>query len=132
MIKCETLGMFSVAKNNPIIKMETDIKNYSFITYDGEVYLISNTRAGDDAYVHDYTIPAGEFLRGFRVKDWEGQKLVIDLKHITADAVNKGDILVPTDDGTLEIGAASGVYLTVTDTGVALTGDAIKAKVCVA
>lgn len=132
MIKIETLGMLNVAKNNPNIVLDTATKNYSFVTYDGELYLIANTVVGDDSYLKDVTIPAGEYLRGFRVKDWEGQNLVVDLAHVKGDAPVKGDTLVVDTDGGLKAGSASGVHFVVVDAATILTGDAVKVKVCVA
>lgn len=43
MIKVETLGMIDVAKINPVLKAEKAVKNYSFMTDNEVVYLISNT-----------------------------------------------------------------------------------------
>ena len=110
MIKVETLGMLDVAKVNPVLKSDKDVKNYSFLTFDGDLYLISNTITGDDAYREDIVIPAGEYLNGFMVEAWKGQKLVIDGKHIDggASTLEKGDVLVAQEDGTLkkEIGRA--------------------------
>ena len=82
MIKVETLGMLDIAKINPVLKSEEDVKNYSFLTADGILYLISNTVVGDDAYLKDVVIPAGDFLNGYQVDAWVGQKLVVDGKHI--------------------------------------------------
>ena len=38
MIKCETLGMIQIAKNNPVLTSETDTAIYDFITQDGITY----------------------------------------------------------------------------------------------
>ena len=141
MIKVETVGMADVAKNNPVLKSQTAVANYSFITDDGDLYLISNTVTGDQAYVDNNTFAAGEYLNGFLVKAWEGQKLVIDEKHI-AYASNKSyaDIVVGTtllgvdsSTGKLEVinsAPASGVYFKVTYK-CTLTQKAVKAKVIV-
>ena len=136
MIKCETLGMIEICKNNPIIQSRTDVKNYSFIE-DDDLYLISNVISGDKAYVDDAVIPAGEYLNGFLVKAWEGQKLVIDGKHVTGGIaeVTEDTILTVAEDGSLEIAEEapeSGVYFKVTDTGIVLTEAAVKAKVVIA
>ena len=85
MIKCETLGMLDVAKNNPVLKSEKDMPNYSFIVDDGDTYVIMNEINGDAAYRKDEVIKAGDFLNGFMVKAWEGQKLIIDAKHIDGE-----------------------------------------------
>lgn len=137
MVKCETLGMIEVCKNNPIIQSQTDVKNYSFIEDDGDLYLISNVISGDKAYVDDAVIPAGEYLNGFLVNAWEGQKLVIDGKHVTGGIaeVEKDAILTVAEDGSLEVAEEapeSGVYFKVTDTGIVLTEAAVKAKVVIA
>lgn len=134
MIKLETIGMLDRVVVNPVITSETDVKNYDFITYDGDVYLVSNTLTGDDAYKEDAVLKAGEYLNGHLLKSLEGQKLVIDGKHITGgvDELEKDDVLVVADDGTLEAGEAAGVHLVVTDTDVALTEKAVKAKIVVA
>lgn len=135
MIKVETLGMLDVAKVNPVLKHTEDVKNYSFLTVDNELYLISNTITGDNSYREDVTIPAGEYLNGFLVKAWDGQKLVIDGKHIQDElsALNVGDILEAQDDGTLKkVSTSAGVHLVITDKGVTLTEAAVKAKVVVA
>lgn len=142
MIKFETLGMLDVAKNNPVLTSENDVDNYSFLTFDGDLYLILNTGLGDDAHKEDITIKAGDFLNGFLVKAWEGQKLVVDGKHITygngaADysAIVEGTtVLTANDDGTLEVASAaptSGIYFKVTDK-CTLTEKAVKVKVCIA
>lgn len=133
MIKCETLGMMDVAKNNPVLKSENDVKNYSFMAVDGILYLIDNTVVGDDAYRKDVVIPAGDFLNGYQVDAWVGQKLVIDGKHIEGGvaALNAGDVLVVADDGSLKVGAAAGVHFVVTDK-TTLTEAAVKARVAVA
>lgn len=133
MIKVETLGMLDIAKINPVLKSEEDVKNYSFLTADGILYLISNTVVGDDAYLKDVVIPAGDFLNGYQVDAWVGQKLVIDGKHIEGGvaALNVGDTLVVTEDGTLKAGSAAGVHFVITDK-TTLTEAAVKARVAVA
>lgn len=134
MIKIETLGMIEVAKVNPVLKADKDVANYSFITDDGVAYLVANTLTGDNAYREDVVIPAGEYLNGYALKAWEGQKLVIDGKHITGgvEAATVGAVLVVADDGTLKTGEATGTHLVVTDVDTRLTEKAVKAKVVVA
>lgn len=137
MIKVETLGMLDIAKINPVLKSEEDVKNYSFLTADGILYLISNTVVGDDAYLKDVVIPAGDFLNGYQVDAWVGQKLVIDGKHVTGEYATysvKDTVLVVGKDGKLAVGEAapdSGVYFVVTDK-TTLTEAAVKARVAVA
>lgn len=141
MIRIETIGQLDVAKNNPVLKSQTATANYSFITDDGDLYLIANTITGDNAYVDDNTIAAGEYLNGFLVKAWEGQKLIADEKHIAyasnksyADIVAGTTLMKANSAGKLEVIAnapASGVYFKVTDK-VTLTEKAVKIKVIVA
>lgn len=134
MVKTETIGMIEVCKVNPIIKLDKDVKNHSFITVDEVVYLVANTLTGDNAYREDIVLPAGEYLNGFDLRAWEGQKLVIDGKHIDGgvEAAVEGAILVPAEDGMLKVGEADGVHLVVTDVNTRLTEKAIKAKIVVA
>ncbi len=141
MIKVETLGMLDVAKVNPVLTSESDVQNYAFITVDGITYLVANTLAGDDCYKEDVTIKAGEYLNGFNLKAWEGQKLVVDEKHIAygededyADITTGTTLLTIAASGKLEIAdaaPATGVYFKVTDK-TTLTGNAVKAVVLVA
>lgn len=141
MIKFETIGMFDTAKNNPVITSTGAVANYSFITYDGDLYFISNIVTGDAAYVDNTTFTAGEKLRGFLVKSLEGQKLVADEKHIkygdsqTYASITAGTTLMGVDSttGKLQIinsAPTSGIYFKVTDK-TTLTGNAVKIKVIV-
>lgn len=125
--------MVDVAKINPVIKADKDVENYSFLTYEDDLYLISNTIVGDDAYREGVVIKAGEFLNGFLVKAWEGQKLVVDGKHIVdgVAALNVGSVLVANEDGKLAVGEAAGVHFVVTEK-TTLTEAAVKVKVVVA
>ena len=134
MIKFETIGAIAAAKNNPTITSVNAVTNYSFLTYEDTLYLIMNIVNGDDSYVDDITIPAGEFLRGIDVKSIEGLKLIVDGKHITGGVTGKtvGTVLVVNTDGTLKTGSAEGVYFKVTKTGIKLTEAAVEVKVCVA
>ena len=141
MIKVETLGMLDIAKINPILTSANDVTNNSFLTVDGITYVILNDINGDDAYKDGVTIKAGEYLNGYDLSAWAGQKLVIDEKHITYasgddyDDITAGTTLLkPKTDGTLEIASSapsSGVYFKVTDK-VTLTEKAVKAVVMVA
>ena len=133
MVKCETIGMIEISKGNPVIKLDVDVVNNSFITYNDDLYLVSNTISGDDAYMEDAVIKAGDFINGYLVKAWEGQKLVVDGKHITGgvSALKEGDTLVAGDDGLLAAGSATGVHFVVTDK-TTLTEAAVKVKVVVA
>lgn len=136
MIKLDTIGMLDVAKVNPILKSEEDVANYSFKTFDNDLYLISNTIVGDDSYREDVVIPAGECLNGWLVKAWESQKLVVDAKHIATayNSLTAGTtVLVANSDGKLEAGSApsKGVYFKVVEK-TRLTEAAVKVKVVVA
>lgn len=137
MIKVETIGMLDVAKVNPVITSESNVTNNQFITHEDNVYLVANTLVGDDSYREDVVIKAGEYLNGYLVKAWDGQKLVIDGKHVTGEYATysvKDTVLVVGENGKLAVGEAapdSGVYFVVTDK-CTLTEKAIKARVCVA
>lgn len=133
MVKVETIGMYDVAKINPTLVSDKAVKNYSFVTVDDILYLIDNTVVGDDSYKEDISIPAGDKLNGYAVKAWEGQKLVVDAKHIVGgiSTLSKGDVLVANDEGKLEAGAAAGVHFVVSEK-TTLTEPAIKVVVTVA
>lgn len=140
MIKVATLGMLDVAKINPTIKSTNDVKNYQFLTDDGDIYLIFNTLTGDNSYVDDVTIKAGEYLNGYLVKAWDGQNLIVDEKHIAyaasksyADIVKGTTIMTINSDGKLAVATAaptSGIYFKVVDK-CSLTEKAVKVKVVV-
>ena len=80
MIKVETIGMLDVAKVNPVITSERDVSNYQFITHEDNVYLVANTLSGDNSFREDMIFKAGEYLNGYLVKAWDGQKLIADEK----------------------------------------------------
>ena len=63
-------------------------ERYTLGQQDGITYLILNDIHGDDAYKDVVTIKAGDFLNGYDVSAWAGQKLVVDEKHI---AYGSGD-----------------------------------------
>lgn len=136
MIKVETIGMIQNSVNDPTIISDKDVKNYSFLTVDDDVYLISNTLTGDGAYSVDATIKAGECLNGFLVKAWEGQNLIVDGKHIEGgigELSAEDTLIIDEETGGLKEGSADGgVYFIVADTKVALTEAAIKVRVAVA
>ena len=133
--------MYDIAKINPILTSQSDVSNYSFITVDGVLYLVMNTITGDNSYIDDAVIPAGEFLNGYQVDAWLGQKLVVDEKHIAyGSGVDFDDITAGTtllkvaNSGKLEIAQSapqSGIYFKVTDKTV-LTENAVKVKVMTA
>lgn len=133
MVKVETIGMYDVAKINPTLVSDKAVKNYSFVTVDDILYLIDNTVVGDDSYKEDISIPAGDKLNGYAVKAWEGQKLVVDAKHVVGgiSTLSKGAVLVANDEGKLEAGEAAGVHFVVSEK-TTLTEPAIKVVVTVA
>ena len=135
MIKCETLGMLDVAKNNPVLKSDKDLPNYSFIKDDGDVYVIMNEVAGDASYAKDVVIKAGDFLNGFNLEAWKSQRLIIDAKHIDGEFASvsaEGTVLaIDEETGKLKVGEASGVHFVVKAV-TRLTEDAVIAKVVVA
>lgn len=141
MIKVETIGMIDNAVLNSVLQSAKEVANYQFITDDGDTYLVCNTIAGDDAYIDDVKFVAGEYLNGYNVKAWEGQKLVVDDKHIAydsdktyADLIAGTTLLTVNAEGKLAVASVapeSGVYFKVTDK-CRLTGNAVKVKVYVA
>lgn len=139
MIKFETIGMIERSVQKPDLTASKEVSNYEFITYDGDLYLVANTLAGDDSYVDDVTFKAGDYLNGYLVKAWESQKLVVDEKHISYASGKKysdlavGNILT-VSNGKLAVASVapeSGVYFKITDK-CRLTGKAIKVKVYIA
>lgn len=147
MIKCETIGQLDIAKINPVLTSSSDVTNNSFIVANDITYLILNDIHGDDAYKDGVTIKAGEFLNGYDVSVWAGQKLVVDEKHIAYGVGDDYDDLVVEDvatntDGTMlkvassgkleatDTAPTSGVYFVVTDK-VTLTEKAVKVRVVV-
>lgn len=134
MIKVETVGMIQRVVAVPTLKSDKDVINHTLAVIDGKTYLIHNVDEGDDSYIQDRIIKAGEFLNGYELASLVGQKLVIDAKEIAGDVeAAKGDTLAVGDDGKLEIGGtAADVTLTVTDTNVVLTEPkAVKAMITV-
>ena len=138
MIKCRTIGMLDHAVTNPVIKLDKDIANYSFVTVDGDLYLIMNTTTGDDAYVDDVVIKAGNLLNGYLMRAFASQEIVADEKHIAyANGSDFDDITVGTtlftvnESGKLAVANAapqSGIYFKCTGK-TALTGNAVILKV---
>lgn len=138
MIKCRTIGMLDHAVTNPVIKLDRDIANNSFVTVDGDLYLIMNTITGDDAYVDDVVIKAGNLLNGYLMKAFASQEIVADEKHIAyANGSDFDDITVGTtlftvnESGKLAVANAapqSGIYFKCTGK-TALTGNAVILKV---
>lgn len=131
MVKVETIGIYDVAKINSTLVSDKDVANHSFISVDNVLYLIDNTVVGDDAYKEGIVIPAGEKLNGYVVKAWEGQKLVVDGKHVEGgiESLEDGDVLI-AKDGKLATGEAVGTYFIVAGK-TTLTEAAIKVTIAV-
>lgn len=131
MVKVETIGMYDVAKINSTLVSDKDVANHSFISVDNVLYLIDNTVVGDDAYKEGIVIPAGEKLNGYVVKAWEGQKFVVDGKHVEGgiESLEDGDVLI-AKDGKLATGEAVGTYFIVAGK-TTLTEAAIKVTIAV-
>lgn len=135
MIKCQTLGMLDIAKVNPVLTHTEDVKNYSILTLEDKLYLIANSVTGDACYSDDYVIKKGEFLNGFLIEAWNGQKLIVDGKHIEdeLDTLNVNDKLEAQADGGLKkADSPTGTYFKLTKKGVTLTGPAVEVEVVVA
>lgn len=132
MVKVETVGMYDVAKINPTLSLNRDIKNHSFITIDNILYLIDNTLAGDNSYRDDVILKAGEKLNGYIVGAWEGQNLIVDAKHVVDDIddLDVGDTLTVNNDKLKSVEEVSGVYFEVVGK-TKLTENAVVVKVCV-
>ena len=137
MIKLETVGMLDVAKINPVLTSASAVTNYDFIKTNDILYLVCNTIVGDNAYREDVVIPAGEYLNGYQVDAFVGQKLVVDGKHISGtqySALAVGNILTVNASGKLAVAESapeSGVYFKITEK-TTLTEPAVKVLVCVA
>ena len=133
--------MFEIAKLNPVLTSTNAVANYDFLTKNDITYLICNTTLGDDAYRDDVTFAAGEYLNGYQVDVWAGQKLVIDEKHIaygvgeTYASITAGTTLLTINNaGKLAIASQapnSGVYFKVLEK-TTLTEKAVKVLVMVA
>ena len=138
MIKVNTLGMFDVAKIDPTIKLEEDIKNNQFVTVDEDLFLVMNEPNGDDSYRDDVVLKAGECLNGFLLSAWVGQELVVDSKHITykhsenyEETLTAGKFLKVGGDKNLETSETapeSGIYFKVVAKEM-LTEKAVRVKI---
>jgi uncharacterized protein YdbL (DUF1318 family) len=142
MIKVRTIGGIDKVIVNPVLKSTADVVNYTFIAdADGDVYLVTNTLVGDDAYREGVVFAKGEYLNGYLVKSLAGLELVADEKHIAyAEGADYDDITAGTtlmtvnENGKLAVAQAapaSGVYFKVTEK-CRLTEKAVVIKVIVA
>jgi len=115
------------AHNDPTVKAHAEVPNgYFFIvnagvsavpTAAGELWVAINTPLGDDRYLADYVIKAGERLNGYRVKDWDGKELIVTQASLTdtVDSLAVDDVLKADATGKL---AKAGINTTVTFTVV--------------
>lgn len=136
--------MIDRAVINPVLKSTADVKKGDFLTdADGKVYLVANEIYGDEAYMEDVTIKAGEFINGYLVEALKGQTLLVDAKHIAfgvgetyASSITAGTTLLGADSTTrklkiLNAAPASGVYFKVVNK-CRLTEKAVEVEVIVA
>ena len=116
--------MYDVAKNNPVITSASAVSNYTFLTVDGDLYLISNVVTGDNAFMYIERIGLHETYY-CNIAYGSGE---------TYASITAGTTLLTVDsNGKLAIASsapASGVYFKVTDK-CTLTGKAVKIKVMV-
>lgn len=122
---------------NPVITSAAPVAQHSFITVDDELYLVDNAVSGDDAYKEGVVFGAGEYLNGYLVRSLDGQKLVVDEKHIKYgngvteyDDIEAGTTVLTADADTGKLAVASaapdeGVYFLVSDK-CRLTENAVK------
>lgn len=115
------------AHNDPTVKAHADVPNgYFFIvtngasavpTAGGELWVAINTPLGDDRFLAETTIKAGERLNAYRVKDWDGKELIVTQGSVKSaiSGLDVGTVLKAGADGKLD---ASGVNTTVTFTVV--------------
>ncbi len=115
------------AHNDPTVKAHADVPNgYFFIvnngvsavpTASGELWVAINTPLGDDRFLAETTIKAGERLNAYRVKDWDGKELIVTQGSVKSEIADLaiGAVLKAGADGKLD---ASGVNTTVTFTVV--------------
>ena len=83
----------------------------------GELWVAINTPLGDDRYLADYVIKAGERLNGYRLKDWDGKELIVTQASLTDTVASLAvdDVLKADATGKL---AKAGINTTVTFTVV--------------
>lgn len=49
-----------------------------------DLYIVLNEQVGDDSYVANYTIPAGDYVNVFALKNWVGKELDVTLDNIVS------------------------------------------------
>lgn len=82
-------------------------------TQSGELWVAINTPLGDNRYLADVTIPAGDRLNSYRVADWDDKELIITQANLTDTVASlvAGDTLKADATGKL---AKAGINTTVT------------------
>ncbi len=128
--------MYDIAKINPVLTANKDVANYSFIVDDGITYVVMNEFTGDEAYLPNATIKAGDFLNGYDISAWVNQKLVIDGEHVTGGitdlTVGTSTLVVDATTGKLKAGTPeAGEFGFKVTEKTTLTGAAIKARIFV-
>lgn len=59
-----------------------------------DLYIVLNEQVGDDSYVVNYTIPSGDYVNVFALKNWVGKELDVTVDNITdMTGVAAGDTL---------------------------------------
>lgn len=124
MIKVGTIGMIEKnAKSFPNIKASAAIQNGWFGTISdtatitpttdtvksADLVVVMNTVVGDNEYT-DVTLPIGEYVNAFLLKEWGNQTLELNETHLAAalSTYAVGDVLVANADGKLVEAAATG------------------------
>ena len=84
MIKFRNISGFELGKPDGTLTYASGpVNNYSLFVSGGVTYLIMTERAGDDAYIHDYAIPAYQPMSGYDLSRHVGDELVVDDRHFT-------------------------------------------------
>lgn len=133
------------AHNDPTVKAHADVPNGYFHiissgssavpTTTGELWVAINTPLGDDRYLADVTIKAGDRLNSYRVKDWDGKELIVTQANVTDTIgdLDVGDTLKADATGKLaEAGINTTVTFTVVDKINYFGTPAMRVKIAVA
>lgn len=110
MVKVHSVEMIEhSALSTPDVKAHTALPNGALVglTYTNsskvtkapatgsDLYIVLNEQTGDDAYLANYTIPAGEYVNVFALKNWVGKELDVTTDNMTTmEDVAEGDTLV--------------------------------------
>lgn len=97
------------AESTPNVTAHADMINGALVglTYSGsskvtkapatanELYVVMNTQKGDNEYAAEYTIKQGEYVNLFKLSNWVGKELDIDVENIktTYASIAVGDVL---------------------------------------